>query len=66
MYNWYNFMVFKFYYCLFCYVFRAAGTIIGRGLTSFITDWDKVSAAVSPFVHVQLNDHYQYNSFTAC
>lgn len=30
---------------------RAAGSIIGAGVTNFITDWDKVSATVSQLVH---------------
>ena len=26
---------------------RAAGSLIGEGITNFITDWDKISATVS-------------------
>ena len=33
------------YVCLF--VHRAAGVLIGEGVSSFVTDWDKVSATVS-------------------
>ena len=37
------------YYVVFSFFFllRTAGTIIGRGIAQFITDWDKVSATVS-------------------
>ena len=33
---------------LLCYLpLRAVGTLIGEGVSNFVTDWDKVSATVS-------------------
>lgn len=32
---------------LYTLILRAAGTIIGDGISSFITNWDKMTATVS-------------------
>ena len=39
------------YIYIYVYVifFRTAGSVLGAGFQSFISDWDKVSAAVSRF-----------------
>lgn len=29
------------------FIFRAAGSVIGDGAKAFLTDWDKITAAVS-------------------
>lgn len=40
---------------------RAAGALMGEGISNFITDWDKVSATVSLCTHVcEVYDH-QYS-----
>jgi len=30
----------------FPFMYRAAGSMVGKGISDFITDWDKVSATV--------------------
>ena len=34
--------------------YRAAGSVIGQGITNFITDWDRVSAMVNKLNEIQL------------
>ena len=36
--------------CFFLH--RAAGSLIGQGVSNFITDWDKVSATVSTVLYM--------------